>query len=286
MSDRRDKISDRSDKMSDRSDKISNGSDKMSNEKNYLTMDIHEFEELPFSTEGSLEGQADPMPFFGRYFKKFVFEGDGVLMIFPKSDMRTAMAHVMERLGAAVYVCDPGDSYNYMLNLIHGHESAGASQQEGASASNNITILAGTVDTLKGLLKHSADISVSDVDRVLISDSYIPPNFAADLEESWGCKAYEHYTRPELAGLGAISCGEDKGYHVSRDLYIEIIDPETGLGQPDGKWGEIVVTALFRAKYPLIRYRTGDVSRYLTDQCRCGNDMPRIDRIKKRGSME
>lgn len=250
----------------------------MSEQKNYLTMDIHEFEELPFTYEGNLEGQADPMPFFSKAFSRFIHEGDGVLIILPKSDMRTAMAYVMEKLGAKVYLCSPDDSYNYMLNLIHGHEGGGAI--------SGVTVLAGSVASLTGLLKHSADISVSDVDRVLISDSYIPQSFVRDLEEQWGCKVFEHYTRPEFGGLGAISCGAGEGYHVCSDLYIEIIDPETGIGVPDGKWGEIVVTGLFRAKYPLVRYRTGDVSRYLTDDCVCGSDMPRIDRIRKHGAME
>ena len=59
---------------------------------------------------------------------------------------------------------------------------------------------------------------------------------------------------------------------VSRELYIEIIDPETGLPQPEGKWGEIVVTSIFPAKYPLVRYRTGDISRYI--------DSHKLDRIK------
>ena len=253
-------------------------------------MDIHEFEELPFSYEGSLEGQADPMPFFLKYLSRFTGEGDGVLIILPKSDMRTAMAHVMEKLGANVHLCAPEDSYNYMLNLIHGHEEPSGMAASSGSAKDasagNVTVLAGSVASLKGLLKHSADISVSDVSRVLISDSYIPQAFARDLEEQWNCKVYEHYTRPELGGLGAFSCGSDEGMHVSSDLYIEIIDPETGMGVADGKWGEIVVTGLFRAKYPLVRYRTGDVSRYLKDDCLCGDDMPRIDRIKRRGAMD
>ena len=242
---------------------------------NYLTMDISEFEELPFTYEGSLAGQADPMPFFYESLANIISHEDGALIILPKSDMRTAMAHVIEKLGARAIVCSPDDSYNYMLNLIHGHESDGA-----------VTMLAGTVDSLRGLLKHSADISVSEVCKVLISDSYIPGNFVKDLAESWNCTVFEHYTRPQFGGLGAFSCPEGEGYHVCRDLYIEIIDPETGLTQPDGKWGEIVVTSLFKAKKPLIRYRTGDVSRYFRSDCDCANDTPRIDRIRRHRAMD
>lgn len=250
--------------------------------KNYLTMDISEFEELPFSYEGSLVGQADPMPFFKKHLKEFIVPGDGVLIILPASEMRTAMAHVIEGLGAVVHICDPGDSYNYMLNLIHGHE--GNTGDDGDAG--DVTVLVGSVSSLKGLLKHSADISVSSVSRVLISDSYIPASFSSDIAEAWKCTVFEHFTRPELNGLGAFSCREGTGYHVCSDLYIEIIDPETGLGQPDGKWGEIVVTGLFPAREPMIRYRTGIVSRYIPDGCSCGDTQPLIDRVRKRGAMD
>lgn len=251
---------------------------------NYLTMDINKFEELPFTYEGSLAGQADPMPFFFESFSGFINAEDGVLIILPKSDMRTAMAHVLEKLGADVSVCSPDDSYNYMLNLIHAHEQI--ESNAAAVSSTAITALIGTVDSLRGLFKHSADISVSQVRKVLISDSYIPASFVKDLTEDWNCEVCEHYTHPQFGGLGAISCLSGDGYHVCRDLYIEIIDPETGLTLPDGKWGEIVVTSLFPAKNPLIRYRTGDVSRYLKSDCDCGSDTPRIDRIRRRGAMD
>lgn len=265
---------------------------------NYLTMDINKFEELPFTYEGSLTGQADPMPFFFEAFSGFINAEDGVLIILPKSDMRTAMAHVLEKLEARVSVCSPDDSYNYMLNLIHAHEqiesddsSIAANSQTpesntAAVTNKAITTLIGTVDSLRGLFKHSADISVSQVRKVLISDSYIPASFVKDLTEDWNCEVCEHYTHPQFGGLGAISCLSGDGYHVCRDLYIEIIDPETGLTLPDGKWGEIVVTSLFPAKNPLIRYRTGDVSRYLKSDCDCGSDTPRIDRIRRRSAMD
>ena len=275
---------------------------------NYLTMNINEFEELPFSLEGSLEGQADPMPFFRQAFGDFVGEGEEVLVIHPKSEMRKAMIHAMKQLGAEVYDAEPTDSYNYMLDVIHRRHielggSAGvaagdaASSEPGSDTVNgggmqvsvkadtinragnvcNIDLIAGSAEALRGLLKHSAEIATA---KILITDRFAAPALISDLKAAWGCEVFFHYTRPELAGLGAIgpeSVNEfaeehEGGMEVSRELYIEIIDPETGLPQPEGKWGEIVVTSIFPAKYPLVRYRTGDISRYI--------DTHKLDRIK------
>ena len=261
---------------------------------NYLTMKIEEFEELPFTFEGNLEGQADPMPFFRHSFESFIGDGEEVLVIHPKSEMRRAMIYAMKQLGAEVYDAEPTDSYNYMLDVIHrrhielrgnGDTASGGGMQVSVKADTinragnvcNIDLIAGSAEALRGLLKHSAEISTA---KILVTDRFVPPALISDLKAAWGCEVFIHYTRPELAGLGAIGpeseneSGPDQegGMEVSRELYIEIIDPETGLPQPEGKWGEIVVTSIFTAKYPLVRYRTGDISRYI--------DTHKLDRIK------
>ena len=110
---------------------------------------------------------------------------------------------------------------------------------------------------------------------VLLSAAYVPSALCAALEREWSCRVFEHYGMTEM-GLGcAVSCPaapRGAGYHVREsDLYIEIIDPQTGEAAPDGCFGEIVFTTLTRRGMPLIRYRTGDVSRWLTGPCRCGS---------------
>jgi phenylacetate-coenzyme A ligase PaaK-like adenylate-forming protein len=73
------------------------------------------------------------------------------------------------------------------------------------------------------------------------------------------------------------------GYHLREaDLLFEIIDPVSGLPIPDGEWGEVVFTTLTRRGMPLIRYRTGDRSRFLTDPCPCGTVLRRLDRVSGR----
>ena len=56
------------------------------------------------------------------------------------------------------------------------------------------------------------------------------------------------------------------------DHYIvEVIDPGTGLPLPDGEEGELVVTSLTREALPVVRYRTGDLTRIVSrERCACG----------------
>ena len=93
-----------------------------------------------------------------------------------------------------------------------------------------------------------------------------------DLENRLGLKAYDSYGMSELFGPGvAFECPEQDGLHIWHDCYIvEIIDPKTGevLG-PEEK-GEMVVTPIMKEAMPLLRYRTGDITMLMEDECPCG----------------
>ncbi len=96
-----------------------------------------------------------------------------------------------------------------------------------------------------------------------------------------GVSLYDIYGLTEVYGPGiGISCEEESGIHYWDDyIYIEIINPKTGEPVPDGEIGEIVITTFRKEGAPLIRYRTHDLSRFLTDPCSCGSPYPRIDTI-------
>lgn len=118
----------------------------------------------------------------------------------------------------------------------------------------------------------------------LLSAEYVGREQADKIAEAFGCRIYEHYGMTEM-GLGcAVSCGCGEGYHVREaDLYIEIIDPQTGRQVNDGGRGEIVFTTLTRTGMPFIRYRTGDFSRWITGRCACGSILKRLGRVEPRG---
>ncbi len=85
----------------------------------------------------------------------------------------------------------------------------------------------------------------------------------------------------EMYGPGtAIDCPEHTGLHFWADLFIiEILDPETLQPVPFGEVGEMVVTSLCKEGAPLLRYRTGDLTRMIPGVCPCGLAMPRHDKI-------
>lgn len=93
-----------------------------------------------------------------------------------------------------------------------------------------------------------------------------------DLEDRLGVTAYDSYGLSELYGPGvAFECPEQDGLHIWHDSYlVEIIDPATGEPLGPGERGELVVTPLVKEAMPLLRYRTGDITMLLEDDCPCG----------------
>ncbi|KNZ43429.1 DVU_1553 family AMP-dependent CoA ligase [Acetobacterium bakii] len=118
---------------------------------------------------------------------------------------------------------------------------------------------------------------------VLLSTDYVSPAISQTIHESWGCEVYEHYGMTEMGLGGGVFCKALKGYHLREaDLFFEIIDPETGRPVPDGEFGEVVFSTLTRTGMPLIRYRTGDISRFLTSPCSCGTLLKTMDCVRHR----
>jgi phenylacetate-CoA ligase len=104
------------------------------------------------------------------------------------------------------------------------------------------------------------------------------------VEENAGIEAFDIYGLSEIIGPGvAIECTEHQGMHIFEDhFYPEIIDPDTGEVLPDGELGELVLTTLSKYAMPMIRYRTRDLTRIISEPCKCGRTIRRIDRISAR----
>ena len=60
------------------------------------------------------------------------------------------------------------------------------------------------------------------------------------------------------------------------------MDPETLTPVPEGEWGELVITTLTRECCPLVRYRTRDVTRIISEPCACGRTHRKIDKLRGR----
>lgn len=104
------------------------------------------------------------------------------------------------------------------------------------------------------------------------------------IEEELGLRAYDIYGVLELVEPGvAGECSARQGLHINEDHFLaEVIDPLTGENLPEGEEGELVLTTLTNAAYPLLRYRTSDLTTLYYAPCPCGRTLVRMARVFKR----
>jgi phenylacetate-CoA ligase len=96
-----------------------------------------------------------------------------------------------------------------------------------------------------------------------------------------GITVCETYGLSEIIGPGVASeCGHSEGMHVWEDHFIpEVVDFETGEPLPEGEVGELVLTAPTKEAFPILRYRTRDLTRLTREPCPCGRTSARISKI-------
>jgi phenylacetate-CoA ligase len=104
------------------------------------------------------------------------------------------------------------------------------------------------------------------------------------IEKEMGIEAFDVYGLTELCGPGvSVECTEKDGLHVWEDHFIvETIDPDSGEVLPAGEEGELVFTALTKTGFPMLRYRTRDISKVITETCGCGRTHSRMMRVQGR----
>ena len=102
----------------------------------------------------------------------------------------------------------------------------------------------------------------------------------ASIEASLGIKAMDIYGLTELSGPGvAYECSAQNGMHINEDFFFaEVIDPDTCESLPMGSKGELVITALTKKGFPLLRYRTRDICILSEQQCSCGRTFVKMSR--------
>ncbi|MBU0481286.1 MAG: phenylacetate--CoA ligase [Proteobacteria bacterium] len=93
--------------------------------------------------------------------------------------------------------------------------------------------------------------------------------------------ATDNYGLSEVMGPGvAGECQERKGLHMNEDHFLfEIINPDTLEPVLPGEVGELVITTLTKEAFPVIRYRTRDLTRLIPEPCPCGRTLTRMQRV-------
>lgn len=137
------------------------------------------------------------------------------------------------------------------------------------------TAYAGTPSFLKILLDkaNEAGADVSSLKRAAVGGEALPPSLRADLESS-GLTVRQSYGTAD-AGLIAYESDALDGMIVDEKIIVELVIPGTGDPVAEGEVGEIVVTSFSRA-YPLVRFATGDLTRFLSGESACGRTNVRI----------
>jgi phenylacetate-CoA ligase len=107
----------------------------------------------------------------------------------------------------------------------------------------------------------------------------------SEIQTKLHLKAMDIYGLSEIMGPGvSIECHEaQKGLHIFEDHFIpEIINPETGEPLPYGETGELVFTSITKEAFPIIRYRTRDITSLNPEPCICGRTHIRMRKVMGR----
>jgi phenylacetate-CoA ligase len=106
-----------------------------------------------------------------------------------------------------------------------------------------------------------------------------------EIQEKLGMKAVDIYGLSEVLGPGvAVECHQaQSGLHIFEDHFIpEIIDPASGKTLPWGESGELVFTSITKEAFPVIRYRTRDITSLHPEPCICGRTLVRMRKVSGR----
>ena len=216
--------------------------------------------------------------YFHHGMAEFVSPGERVMSLFPGESpgcLNDLLGRALERMDCPLtcFGYPTPERYDALLDAI---------------LAGGIQSLVGPARAVAGAAERSAvrgldSALAGQVNSVLLAAAYVSAEHRAAIERLWHCQVNEHYGMTETGLAGAVGCREPGGYHVwESGLYYEIIHPATGRPVPEGERGEIVVTTLNREGMPFVRYRTGDMSRFLPGSCPCGSALRRLERVGER----
>lgn len=211
--------------------------------------------------------------FFAAGISEMLSPGEKCLIAFPFSGafgLGDLIARAVESLGAIPIRGCLGTCWA---------EAARQIEQSGATAYIGFPV------PLLGLLRLYPGLPIR---QALVSGDACPTGVMEELETLLGSPLYPHYGSRECGLGGAVTCPALEGMHLRENHIIaEIVDSQ-GRVLPQGAYGELVITTIGLEAMPLIRYRTGDYTRFLPP-CPCGGVTRRIgpvSRLEKTVSIE
>lgn len=106
----------------------------------------------------------------------------------------------------------------------------------------------------------------------------------AEIERRLGILATDNYGLSEVMGPGVSGeCEHQCGMHMAEDHFLfEVVDPATGNPLPEGEEGELIITSLTKEAFPVLRYRTHDLTVIDSTPCECGRTLARMSKVRSR----
>ncbi|MDO8987122.1 MAG: phenylacetate--CoA ligase [Coriobacteriia bacterium] len=105
-----------------------------------------------------------------------------------------------------------------------------------------------------------------------------------EIENKLQIRVTDNYGLSEVMGPGVSGeCECQCGLHLNEDHFLcEIVDPITGETLSPGEMGELVITPLTKEAFPVLRYRTHDLTRITSEPCECGRTLARMEKVRQR----
>lgn len=129
--------------------------------------------------------------------------------------------------------------------------------------------------------QHNIDYRNSSIRRIIgIGEGLREQDFSLNLlgnriKSKWDVELFATYSSTEMSATFS-ECPFGCGGHVHPELIIVEIIGDDNKPVKDGEVGEVVITSLGVEGMPLLRFRTGDMSRKITEQCKCGRNSYRL----------
>ncbi len=203
-----------------------------------------------------------------------VQRGDLVQMAFPygMSTGGWGMHYGIERIGATIIPAGAGQSERHLVMMREFGTTALVSTPSYAF------YLAEQAEEL------GIDLSSLKLRLGLFGGEPCSDAMKAEVEAKLGVSATDNYGLSEVMGPGvAGECECACGLHVNEDhLLLEIVDPASGEPLEYGEEGELVITTLTKEAFPLLRYRTHDLTALDPSRCECGRTLTRMKKVRQR----
>jgi phenylacetate-CoA ligase len=177
-----------------------------------------------------------------------------------------------ERLGAAVIPTSSGNTKR-QIKIMQDYKATAL-----------VSTPSYALHLVDALMEAGVNTSALSLRRALVGGEPWSEAMRKRIEEQLHVTVTDNYSVSEVMGPGiAGECLERDGLHVNEDHFlVEVVDPRTLEPVNPGVPGELVVTTLTKEAFPLVRYRTRDLTQLVVQPCRCGRTSVRLRRIVAR----